>query len=31
MTLNMTKKAVDSRLYRTRKLVRNDLKKAIGY
>jgi RNA polymerase sigma factor (sigma-70 family) len=31
LTLNLTKKAVDSRLYRTRLLVRNTLKKAIGY
>ena len=31
VTLNLTKNAVDSRLYRTRLLVRNTLKKAIGY
>lgn len=31
LTLNLTKKAVDSRLYRMRLLVRKTLKKAIGY
>ena len=31
LALNLTKKAVDSRLYRTRLLVRNSVKEAIGY
>ena len=31
LALNLTKKAVDSRLYRARLLVRNSVKEAIGY
>ena len=31
MTLNLSKRAVESRLYRTRKMVRENLRKAVGF